>query len=78
MLTTTAASIWGITVALGVASAALVASNGRPEDESHLFQQACAGTPSSRQVEDALSTIRALSNGGFDPICTILATRQRD
>jgi len=73
MLTT--ASIWGITVALGVAAAAWGASDRRHQDESLLLAQACAGLPSTRQVEDALSTMRAMSNGGFDPICTTIASQ---
>lgn len=74
MLTITSASIWGITVVLGVTTAAWVASDGPRPDESRLLQQACAGLPSSRQVEDALSTMRAVSIGGADPICTTLAS----
>jgi hypothetical protein len=75
MLTVTTASIWGITVALGVAAAAWVASDGRRPPESRLLQQACAGLASTRQVEDALSTMRAMSVGGSDPICTTLAAQ---
>jgi len=73
MLTLTTASIWGITVALGVAAAAWVASDGRRPEESRLLQQACAGLASTRQVEHALSTVRAMSIGGSDPICMALA-----
>lgn len=75
MLSAAMASIWGITVALGVAAAAWVGSDGRRPDESDLLQQACAGLPSTRQVEDALSTLRAVSIGGFDPICTAIASQ---
>ena len=69
MVATATASIWGITVALGVAAAAFAANGGRLRDESRLFQQACAGLPSSRQIEDTLASMRGLSNDGFDPIC---------
>jgi hypothetical protein len=69
-LLTTTATIWGITVALGVAAAAIVAEDGRVQDENRLLQQACAGQPSNVQAEDTLATLRALSNGGSDPICT--------
>jgi hypothetical protein len=72
MIATTSASIWGITVALGVAAAAFGTSEGRYRDESRLFQQACAGLPSSRHVENALASMRGLSNGGSDPVCTQL------
>ncbi len=74
MLTVATASIWGITVALGAAAAAWVASDGRRPDETYLLRQACSGLPSNRQVEDALSTMRAMSLGGFDPICTTIAS----
>lgn len=70
MLTATTVSIWGITVALGAGAATILAGDGRSQNESHLVQQACAGLASSRQVEDALATIRGLSNDGFDPVCT--------
>lgn len=73
MVGTTTASIWGVTVALGVAAAAIGTSEGRYRDESHLLQQACAGLPSSRQVEDALASMRGLSNDGSDPVCTQLS-----
>jgi len=73
MLTT--ASIWGITVALGAAAAAWVASDPRHQDESLLLTQACAGLPSTRQIEDELATMRAMSNGGSDPICVTLASQ---
>jgi hypothetical protein len=74
MLTATTASIWGITVALGVAAAAMVASDGRIHDENRLLRQACMGLSSERPVEDALATIRALSNDGSDSICATLET----
>jgi len=74
MLTVTTASIWGSTVALGVVAAAVVASDRRRQDGSRLFEQACAGLASTRSIEDALATERALSNGGSDPICTTLAS----
>ena len=73
MVGTTTASIWGVTVALGVVAAAIGTSEGRYRDESHLLQQACAGLPSSRQVEDALASMRGLSNDGSDPVCTQLS-----
>lgn len=73
MLTVTTASIWGITVALSVVAGTWEANEERPPDESRLLQQACAGLPSTRQIEDALSTMRAMSNGGSDPICTTIA-----
>ena len=72
MVATTTASIWGITVALGIAAAAFATSDGRYRDESHLLEQACAGLPSSRQVEDALASMRGLSIDGSDPVCTQL------
>jgi hypothetical protein len=72
MVATTTASIWGITVALGVAAATFMTSEARYPDESRLLQQACAGLPSSRQVEDALAGMRGLSNDGSDPVCTQL------
>jgi hypothetical protein len=74
MLTVTTAPIWGITVALGVAAAAIVTEDGRVQDENRLLQQACAGLPSNRQIEDTLATLRALSNGGSDAICTTPGT----
>jgi hypothetical protein len=77
MVATTTASIWGITVALGVAAAALGlgTSEGRYRDESRLLEQACAGLPSSRQVEDALASMRGVSIDGSDPVCTQLISR---
>jgi hypothetical protein len=72
MLAITTASIWGITVALGAAVAAIATGGGPYGDESGLLRQACAGQPSSRQVEDALASLRGLSIGGFDPVCTQL------
>ena len=75
MLATATASIWGITVALGVAAAAMATSAGHYRDESRLLEQACAGLPSSPQVEDALATMRGLSIDGFDPVCTQLTAQ---
>ncbi len=75
MVATTTASIWGITVALGVAAAAFATSEGRYRDESSLVQQACAGLPSSREVEDTLASMRGVSNDGSDPVCTQLIAR---
>ena len=75
MVATTTASIWGITVALGVAAAAFGTADGRYRDESRLLEQACAGLPSSRQVEDALATMRGLSIDGSDPVCMQLISR---
>ena len=72
MVATTTASIWGITVALGVVAGAFTASEGRYRDEGLLLQQACAGLPSSREVEDALASMRGLSNDGSDPVCSQL------
>ncbi|HEY6927221.1 MAG TPA: hypothetical protein VI653_27340 [Steroidobacteraceae bacterium] len=72
MVAITSASIWGITVVLGIGAAALATSEGHYRDESRLLQQACAGLPSSRQVEDALASMRGLSNDGSDPVCTQL------
>jgi hypothetical protein len=75
MVATTTASIWAITVALGVAAAAFATSEGRYRDESRQLQQACAGLPSSRRVEDALASMRGLSNDGSDPVCTQLSAQ---
>ena len=75
MVATTSASIWGITVVLGVAAAAFATSEGPYRDESRLLQQACTGLPSSRQAEDALAGMRGLSNDGSDPVCTQLMTQ---
>lgn len=75
MVATTTASIWGITVALGVAAAAFGPSDGRYRNESRLLEQACAGLPSSRQVEDALASMRGVSIDGSDPVCTQLISR---
>ena len=72
MLTATTATIWGITVAFGVAAAAMVAEDAHVQDESRLLQQACAGSSSNQQAEDTLATLRALSNDGSDPICPTL------
>lgn len=72
MVATTTASIWGITVALGIAAAALATSEGRYQDEIRLVQQSCAGLPSSREVEDTLASMRGVSNDGSDPVCTQL------
>ena len=75
MVATTTASIWGITVALGIAGAAFGTSGERYWDESRLLEQACAGLPSSRQVEDALASMRGVSIDGSDPVCTQLNSR---
>lgn len=72
MVAATTASIWGITVALGVAVATFATGEVPYRDESRLLQQACAGLPSSRQVEYALASMRGLSNGGSDAVCTQL------
>ena len=71
MVATTTASIWGITVALGVAAAFGTSPEGY-RDEGRLLEQACAGLPSSRQVEDALASMRGLTIDGSDPVCTQL------
>ena len=77
MVASTTASIWGITVALAIAAAAFGTNDGRYRDESRLLEQACAGLPSSRQVEDSLASMRGLSIDGSDPVCTQLIARAR-
>jgi len=72
MVAITTVSIWGITVGLGVAAAAFGPSAGHHRDESRLLEPACAGLPSSRQVEDALASMRGLTIDGSDPVCTQL------
>jgi hypothetical protein len=54
--------------ALGLAAGAIAIEDDRfPETET---QVACTGQPTSRQLENALFTARALSQSGADPVCT--------
>jgi hypothetical protein len=62
-------SIWGIALILGVVAGTVPESAGRDVAESSSLEEVCVGLPTDRQLEDTLSMVRALSNGGFDPIC---------
>jgi hypothetical protein len=61
-------SILGVLATFGVAVSAMTASEGHVDD-SHSIERACAGEPTTRELEDMLSTARALSNDGSDFIC---------
>ena len=53
---------------LGLAAGAIAIEDDRfPETET---QAACTGQPTSRQLDHALFTARALSQSGADPVCT--------
>ena len=64
-----AGSIWGIALILGVVAGTVPESAARDVAESSSLEEVCVGLPTDRQLDDTLSTVRALSNGGFDPIC---------
>ena len=61
--------IWGIALVLGAVAGTVPESAGRQEADSSSLERACTGLPTDRQLDDTLSMVRALSNGGFDPIC---------
>ena len=61
--------IWGIALILGAIAGTVPESAGRDVAESSSLEAVCIGVPSDRQLDDTLSMVRALSNGGFDPIC---------
>jgi hypothetical protein len=70
MTKSTTRVILGIGVTLIVAVAAIAIGNDRYTDVEGALAKACAGAPTTPQLENALFNARARSDGGFDPICS--------
>ena len=69
MLILNAKSVLGVLATVGVAMGLTATDDGRHEEVGSSLERACAGLPTDRQLEHALATARALSNGGADQIC---------
>ena len=65
----------GLVITLGVAVAAVAIGNDRYAEADSALAKACAGSPTTPQVENALFNARARSNDGYDPICAAPADK---
>jgi hypothetical protein len=65
---TVKAALW-MGATLMVAVGAIAIGNDGYDDTGGSLAKACAGSPPTRQMENALFNARARSDGGADPIC---------
>ena len=68
MLTVNAGALLRIAVAVGLAGGVMATDDGGYANEGAL-QQGCTSMLMTPELEDALSNMRGLSNGGSDPVC---------
>ena len=72
-------AILGVMAVSGIAAGLVVTDEGRnAKADASALERACAGLLADRQLEDALATARALSDGGFDQICASLQSQRGD
>jgi hypothetical protein len=72
MVNSTVRVILGIVITCGVAVGAVVIGNDSYVDADGGIAKACAGTPATPQMENALFNARSRTEGGIDPICSPL------
>jgi hypothetical protein len=73
MLVSAIKPLVGIVILVSLAAGTALAGGESDQDAAGSLARACAGLPTSRGLENALFDMRALSNGGYDPVCGSLA-----
>ena len=71
-------SLLALLGAVGIAAGLATMGASLDEETDGSLERACAGLPTNRQLEDTLSVARALTNDGFDPICSSVQAQVAD